>query len=323
MPGSLADLLGHLDRALPGQVEDWHGWHVTPIAGGANNRVYRATQGATDYAVKFTIHDDRDRAGREHAALTVLQQAGLTIAPRPVWIDRVRYHQPVVVQTWLAGEPLAAPPQTDTEWQALLDHYCIIHSVTPRRENAFVLDAVLNASCGASGKAIVFEHLARLPDEARPDSLRAVLARFSAWEPPTWSAPTRTLCRVDPNWRNFIRRPEAWGSVDWENSGWGDPAFEMADLMTHPAYDSVPPERWRELIHAYALRRGDDTFHTRVQTYVTVLRVWWVVRSARYLYEVPRGLDPRLSPRSDHWRPETERHFTRHVSLAERHLNAV
>ncbi len=323
MPDVAFSLLDYLDTAVPDQACMWRGWRIVPIAGGANNRVYRVTRGAQDYAVKFTIHDVRNRAGREYAALTALQQVGLSIAPQPIWLDRENHRLPVVVQTWLEGEPLTTPPTTDADWAALLEHYFAIHAVTPDAVLAEVPDAVLNASCAESGRAIVHTNVARLPPTARPTSLRTVLARFDAWEPPVWDPPAKTLCRVDPNWRNLIRRPGPWGSVDWENSGWGDPAFEMADLMTHPAYDSVPPGRWRELMQAYKTRCGDPDFDLRVTTYTTILRVWWVVRSARYLYEVPRGLDPRLTPRSDHWRPDTERLYAQHVSLAEAHLTAT
>jgi hypothetical protein len=41
-----------------------------------------------------------------------------------------------------------------------------------------------------------------------------------------------------------MRRAGAWASVDWENSGWGDAAFEIADMMTHPAYVTVPAALW-------------------------------------------------------------------------------
>lgn len=104
-----------------------------------------------------------------------------------------------------------------------------------------------------------------------------------------WQTPQLALCRVDGNWRNLIQRENAIASVDWENSGWGDPAFEVADLITHPAYADVSQERWPWLIAAYVDQQSEPTVEIRIRTYVTVMRLWWVVRSACYLYEVPRG----------------------------------
>src|SRR5262245_19297074 len=111
-----------------------------------------------------------------------------------------------------------------------------------------------------------------------------------------------------------------WASVDWENSGWGDPAFEIADLIAHPAYEHVAWDRWEQLVGAYAERRGDRSAGVRIRAYYTMMLVWWVVRCARYLYEVPRGLDPRLASRPADWYEETQRRYTQLVARAEAHI---
>ncbi|MFL5805891.1 MAG: aminoglycoside phosphotransferase family protein [Roseiflexaceae bacterium] len=319
----LRDLLDYLDAEPAAHHQVWREWTIAPVSGGANNLLYRATSAEADLAVKFTMRDDRDRAGREYAALSALRQAGLQLAPQAIWLDQQRYHQPVVVQTWLDGEVLAAPPQMDADWMALLQHYCVIHSLTPARTATALAEAVLNVPSGAAGKALVWQHAERLPPSARPQSLQVLLTRFEAWNPPTWPAPPRTLCRVDPNWRNFLRRAGGWASVDWENSGWGDPAFELADLMTHPGYEEVAPARWDWLIDTYAERIGDRTAALRARTYATIMLVWWVVRLARYLYEVPRGLDPRLVQRPPDWRGEIERKYARYAARADAHFAAL
>src|ERR1043165_1862994 len=99
-------LLDGLDQPQVPVDESCHGWQVTCIEGGANNLLYRATSAADDLAIKFCIRDERDRAGREFASLTTLQEAGLDLAPIPLLLDRERYSQPVMVQTWLEGEVL-------------------------------------------------------------------------------------------------------------------------------------------------------------------------------------------------------------------------
>jgi Ser/Thr protein kinase RdoA (MazF antagonist) len=321
MRNSLLALLDHLDSAIPLDAHTWRDWSIAPIAGGANGLLCRATRAPDDYAVKFTVRDNRDRAGREYSALTALSRAGLSIAPEPVWVDSTRYRYPVVVQTWLEGEVLTGPPTTDADWDALLRHYCAIHSVTPEQTTVAVADANLDVTSGAVGKDIVHQHLARLPEEVRTSPLRDVVARLDAWDPPQWPPPPRVLCRGDPNYRNFIRRPDGWASVDWENSGWGDAAFEIADLMAHPGYERVPPQRWHRPTRAYASLLGDPAAVTRIRTYYTVMLVWWVIRLARYLYEVPRGLDPRMATRPAGWRDETEQRFARYVSRAQARFN--
>ncbi|MCB0060535.1 MAG: phosphotransferase, partial [Caldilineaceae bacterium] len=343
----IAPLLSYLDQTRPTQPLTWQPWQLTPIPGGANNLLYRATHTqhpplewalfenassspvvdekiyrfqanrTIDLAIKFTVRDERNRAQREHDALVALRQGGQAIAPEPLFVDTRSYRQPVVVQRWLFGHTLSGPPTSTAQWQQLVDHYCAIHTVTPANTQIQLAPAVINATSGATGKALIERDLARIPPEARRESLNRLVAWAKTWEPPMWKLPQLTLCRVDGNWRNFIQQEEQIASVDWENSGWGDPAFEIADVITHPAYVDVPEERWAWMIEAYAAQQADATVMIRIQTYVTVMRLWWVVRSACYLYEVPRGLDERLVSRPADWEERAEQLFARAVALAE------
>ena len=115
---------------------------------------------------------------------------------------------------------------------------------------------------------------------------------------------------MDANWRNFIIQDDRCVSVDWENSGWGDPAFEIADLMTHPEYENVTTEEWKFVIESYAIEANDADCFIRIHTYYVEMLLWWVIRYARFLYEIPRGLDERLVKRPDNWQQETEKKLT-------------
>lgn len=311
----LAGLVAYLDTLPLDQAHEWQDWHIRPIAGGANNVIYRATSDRGDFAIKFTVRDQRDRAGREYAALSAGEEAGQAIAPHPVWLERERFRQPVVVQTWLDGETLAAPPQDDQGWNVVLDHYCHVHSITPAHTTVALAEATINAVSVAAGKKLIHEHWARIPRAHQPATLRPLLRWLEQWRPPEWSTPPRALCRVDSNPRNFIKHAGHLASVDWENSGWGDPAFEWADMRTHPAYlDCAAP--WDTLFSTYAERMHDPTAPERIQAYTTIMTIWWVVRWARYLYEVPRGLDSRLAGHPADWRQRAEAGYGRYLALA-------
>src|SRR5207245_2756202 len=127
----------------------------------------------------------------------------------------------------------------DGEWQRLLDHFLAIHSLTPASGLA-LSPATLNMKSAADGIDRIWQQLAYIPASEQSAELRDLLQNVEQAQLPDWPAPQLALCRVDPNTLNFVRRPGAWASVDWENAGWGDPAFELADLFTHPAYSSVP-----------------------------------------------------------------------------------
>ena len=83
----LGPLLDHLAHEPP-PTQEWQGWQVERIDGGWCNLLYRATRTANpaaDLAIKFTMRDGRDRAGREYQALRTLEQAGLDLAPRALF----------------------------------------------------------------------------------------------------------------------------------------------------------------------------------------------------------------------------------------------
>jgi aminoglycoside phosphotransferase (APT) family kinase protein len=310
-------LLDHLASRQPYSDEAWQNWHITPITGGRNNLLYRASNSWRDLAIKFTIRDSRHRASREYEALLALHQANLPIAPQPILLDCHRYPQPVLVQTWLDGEVKVTPPVTNTEWESLLQHFATIHTLTPDKSRVRLRKATLNANGVQAGRKIVQQQAACIPPKTQPTSLKTLLHRFELSNFPSWSDAPSTLCRVDPNSLNFIRRPGLWASVDWENSGWGDPAFEIADLMSHPAYREVPSTRWAWVIDTYGHRVGDPAAATRIQVYYKIMLVFWVARLARYLYEVPRGLDQRLVAPPPDWQTDMQAKYEYYLDLAE------
>lgn len=211
---------------------------------------------------------------------------------------------------------MEAPPALEEDWRALVDHYAALHALTPEKVALDLPAAVLTMRSAADGNRRLDELLARLPPAAWPATLRDLIARLERIRFPDWPASRSVFCRCDPNTRNFIRRPGQWASVDWENSGWGDPAYELADLLTHPAYGAVLPARRDWLIEAYCAARADPGLAPRIRVYRLLCLVWWVARFACYLYEWPRGLDRRLAARPANWRAETQAKYDRYLGLA-------
>ncbi len=311
---SLLDMLAAPDAPLDGHLGRWR---FARVEGGENNLLYRATNDQTDLAIKFTARDARDRAGREYAALAALQRVGVPIAPAPLLLERDRFAHLAVVQTWLDGWVTIRPPDTDSDWRQLLDHYVAIHRITPAQTELRLPSAVLTMTSAAAGRQRIREQVQLIPDHARAAPLLDLVGRAERATFTDWPTPSLTLCRCDPNTRNFIRRPDRWASVDWENSGWGDPAFELADLMAHPTYATVPSERWDWMIETYSASRADRTVAERIRTYYTLSLVWWAARFARMLYEIPRGLErQRLIKRPPTWQSDTETKYTHYLDAA-------
>jgi thiamine kinase-like enzyme len=314
-------LLEHIENSGEQVDQCWQGWRITRLSGGRNNLLFRARRESDDIVVKFTIRDERNRAEREFLALSALEEAGLEIAPRPLLFDD-DFRQPVVVQTWIDGETLEHPPVIDEEWRELLRYYQAVHSVTPET-SSLGLSKAFSASSVAEGCSLVDQQLARIPIEAQPKTLEDLIRRFGQAEWAEWERVPVALCRIDPNVSNFIRSKSGFISVDWEYSGWGDPAFDIADLMAHPTYIDVDPTRWPWIVRAYGELVDDPTVMSRIETYYRILLVWWVARSTRFLYEVPRSLDNRLASQPADWETKARKQYDHYLELAQSNLDIV
>jgi aminoglycoside phosphotransferase (APT) family kinase protein len=332
----LDDLIAYLSDLVPppsGELSEcWRGWQIVLVGGGRNGRVFHVTgegpSGAagvvgepSDLAVKLTARDRFDRAGREYHALTALAEAGLAIAPRPVLLERERHASQVVVMTWLEGTVADDPPATDEEWRRMVEHLAAIHRVTPQTTSIAFPDAVLSMRSPADGIATIHREVDRIPRQDQPSSLRAIVERFDAHPFPSWPPPPNALRRGDPNIRNIVQRSGPWASVDWEYSGWSDPAMELGDLIAHAAYLEVPAERWARVTRLYASLVSDDGVARRISVYTSLMYGFWVGRMGRMLYEIPRGLDDRLAPWPSGWLDHVQCTYERYLALANQALS--
>lgn len=293
-------------------------WKAVRVPRGWNNVVYRAQTGTMAVAVKFTARDARDRAGREHRALLLLAEAGLDVAPTPLGLIRDGLPHPVAISTWLDGVVSDEPPATDGEWDRLVRHYAAIHTVAPSDGRSDLPMAVMTMTGTAPGRARLQTEVERLAPFGVPPEISDLLRLVTAAQLPDVVAPRRRLCRCDTNIGNVVRRDPAWASVDWEYAGWGDPAFELTDLMLHPAHDAVTSSCWRRVAEMYAACHGDATLLERAHAYEPLMACWWAVRFTQMICEPDSGrlAGTRLDPASA--RIRQERYLARAHELLER-----
>ena len=295
----------------------WQDWSIVRIEGGLNGCLFRATGPAGDVAVKFTTRDKRDRAGREWAALEFLAENAADLAPLPLLLDRDRYANQVIVQTWLAGESSASIPVDDAAWVSLSQHLLTIHSLPKSPDHPAIRPVVLYVTSPAEAlQAICFQH-SRLQRAEWPNAVNELIAQVLSIGWPRWPQPSLRFCRSDPNIRNFIRRANAWASVDWEYSGWGDPAFKIADFLVHGAHSEWPRQQTRRLAEIYGACSNDTAIPERIAVYETLMLVWWTLRLGRILPEARSGRDKRLVTFSQSWLVDRQRLQERYQNLAE------
>lgn len=313
----LSDLLEYISTNSFPTFATVGNWQFKKVLGGANNLLYKAEQEAKCFAVKFTIADTRNRAGREFNALQVLSQLEPKLAPEAVLLDNTSYVNPVVVQSWIDGKVLQKPPQTDSEWFRFLSHYTNFHSIDISKTDVDLQRSYLTASSVTEGIALVTKQVNYLPSEVISKELEQKVSNLKKLLIHSFKNPI-TLCRTDSNFRNFILQDTKLLSVDWENSGWGNPHFEIAELITHAAYLSVDTNRWDWIVNEYANMIASQTVKEAITIYSHIMLVFWLALFTRYIYELSQGNDKRLTKANFHNIEEMQYKYDLYLQRVER-----
>jgi thiamine kinase-like enzyme len=100
------------------------------------------------------------------------------------------------------------------------------------------------------------------------------------------------LCHVDPNLANAIWGPDGrlrW--VDWEYSGWGDPALDLAELRWHAALAGLDEAQHTWLRDTYRRPDDDPGFDERIAVWDRLLATRWPFLALRWLWSEHNGPD--------------------------------
>lgn len=313
----LPPLLDYLLQTPPDEPHFWQEWFIERVFGGQNNLLFHGQHENANVAVKITRVDERNRAVREFNTLLALQQADLNIAPLPLALDAGNGNgRQVVVQSWLDGDVRHTPPQSDEEWALFLEHILLTHTVLPEATAVTLPPATLNAAHPDQFLDYVKSYLNKHQLQGQ-EPLAGLVAKLETRQYPQWPVVQRTLIHCDTNPRNFVRRPSGWLSVDWENSGWGDPALEIADVLAHAGMMSVPLARWPAFVAAYAARCGDDTAVSRIWAYYPLIVTLWVAIFSKGMYDLAHQVPhDRLAPRPFDWAKTLPIKYNHYLNLA-------
>lgn len=279
---------------------------VQRVTGGYNNALYRVEVGGERYACKLCIADERRRAAREYGALRLLRAVGLDIAPQPVGLDEscTVAPYPTIIYRWIPGEPLDAS-LTERQLAALLGSFHDMHTLRADDFQEGVLcDAFYHWFDAEPYLAELDDFLDRYgPWLATTGSdgrdLRDRLARLlngcaecfagAAVEIGRGCFPLR-LVRVDPNLANTV-----WGEdgrlrwVDWEYSGWGDPAMDLAELRWHAALSEFSKAQHVWLRDNYCRPDDDPGFEARLAVWDHLEVTHWPFLVLRELWSYYNG----------------------------------
>jgi aminoglycoside phosphotransferase (APT) family kinase protein len=312
---SIQTWLHAVASAHAGKADEWteHGIQVRRIAGGYNNILYRVENDGQRCAVKLCVPDERRRAAREYGTLQMLHATGRDIAPRPLHLDETGaiLPFPAVVYRWLPGETLG-PILTQEQLAALLESYHRMHALRQRDHvDAGLSDAWfhwfdLQAYLPELGDRLL--RYGRWLETADPDGPalcerlivlvdRCIEFLITASVNVERDAFPLCLCRVDQNLANAVWDGDAqlrW--VDWEYSGWGDPALDVAELRWHAALADLSEAQHAWLREHYRRPADDPGFELRLAVWDRLIVTRWALLTLRALWSVYNGPDrPRLA----------------------------
>jgi aminoglycoside phosphotransferase (APT) family kinase protein len=293
-----------IGRMLDAGVESWaeEGVEVRRVIGGNNNALYRIEAEGQTFACKLCVADFRLRAAHEYAALRVFQNDRVDLAPEPVGLDEscevVPY--PAVAYRWLPGQALG-PALSEAQLAALLASIQLMHTLEPDQHPGlddswfhwFDFSRYLDELAGFYAYSTWLETTqpAGRDLRARLDQLVSRCARAVTATPakPDRESVARRICRADTNLANAIWNDDGrvrW--VDWEYSGWGDPALELAELRWHAA---MTPAQHDWLRAHYRRPRGDAGFDERLAVWDRIITTRWAFLILRALWSAHNGPD--------------------------------
>ncbi|HEX4609770.1 MAG TPA: aminoglycoside phosphotransferase family protein [Urbifossiella sp.] len=273
---------------------------VTPLAGGANNRVFRLDTGTGPVLLKsyFRHPDDpRDRLAAEWAFARFAWDAGVRYTPRPLATDR---DAGLALYEYVPGRSLHGTTATDADVDEAIGFYRALHAAKARAGSAELPRA--SESCFSlddhfATVARRVERLRSLPVGGVADLAAAAFVDgdlVPAWREVLTAAkadaaasrlpadrPVATADRcVSPSdfgFHNALR--ESSGRlrfIDFEYAGWDDPAKLVCDFFCQPAVPA-PAAAFDRFAAAVADGCAEPpTFRARAALLLPVYRVKWV-----------------------------------------------
>jgi aminoglycoside phosphotransferase (APT) family kinase protein len=225
------------------------------LTGGMTHHVFLPVE---DPSLVVKVFQSTDRNGPEHEWDALVALAGSRIAPDPVHLDAG--DPAIVVMTRVPGSSLSADALGAEHAGMIGSVHRLVHAIVPgdrrpvphfsglrnartslmRDESPWASSAHREASdvvARAWRTARTWITNANIDHLASPDHLR--------------------FTRGDPNLSNYFWGEEGLVLIDWEDSGYNDPALELADMAEHASTRTLDEYFWTDLADATELTQAD------------------------------------------------------------------
>jgi hypothetical protein len=275
-------------------------WRMTPLPGGANNRVYRIDAGGRALVLKQYFHapeDMRDRLGAEFALSSFAWRNGVLCLPKPIAAD---FENHLGLYGFVDGRKLTAAEIDESAVEQALSFALALDALRDHAESG-------KLPVGSEAVFRLGEHLALVEQRVRRlgridvgDTLQADAARFvSEMLMPAWDriaararggagpagialdeeipVAERTISPSDFGFHNALRGAD--GTIrflDFEYAGWDDPAKLVGDFFNQIAVP-VPRTFYASFADRFAAARPRPALHRkRFDLLLPVYGIKWV-----------------------------------------------
>jgi len=273
---------------------------VLPLAGGANNRVYRLDTVTGPVLLKSYFRhpaDPRDRLGAEWAFLRFAAAADVRWVPQPLAVDPPNG---LALYEFVPGEGMHGTTATERDVDAALAFYHALHAARNRveagnlpraSESCFSLDdhfatvarrverlrsIPVGGVADVAAAAFVDTELAPAW-HAVHTSARAQAAACGLYLDRPLDPADRCVSPSDFGFHNCLREPSGrLRFIDFEYAGWDDPAKLVCDFFCQPAVPA-PAAAFDRFAAAVGAGFAEPlAFRARAALLLSVYRVKWV-----------------------------------------------
>jgi hypothetical protein len=300
MAADVPELQTHAVAALLDGVECHTPWRLTPLPGGANNRVYRIDAGGRALVLKQYFHapeDTRDRLGAEFALSSFAWRNGVLCLPKPIAAD---FERRLGLYSFVDGRKLEAGEIDAAAVEQALSFALALDGLRERADGKDLPTGSEAVFRFADHLALVEQRVRRLGRIDVGDALQADASRFvsqslmPAWDRVAARArdeagragialdeplPTleRTISPSDFGFHNALRGPDGTiRFIDFEYAGWDDPAKLVGDFFNQVAVP-VPHRFYAGFADRFAASRPRAGLHRkRFDLLLPVYGIKWV-----------------------------------------------
>ena len=264
-------LLSSARAAVESADADPAEYGLSRLSGGMTHELFVPVD-SPNLVVKVFQSARRNEPEQEWDALRTL--AGSGVAPVPVHFDRSS--PAVVVMTRVPGSALQAGALEQKHAHSIGSVHRLVHATVPehRRPPAHSGLRTTRTSLMQDGGH---------PTLADASDATDLVAR--AWRAAqAWiadanfdqlvSAERLRFSRGDPNLSNYLWNEDGLVLIDWENSGYNDPALELADMAEHASTRTLGEDFWTSLADATELTPAD---RARVVHGRRLMACFWLV----------------------------------------------